>query len=351
MKRVGHLYEKVISLENCVGAERDMTRKKRRNPTAKRIKADPERYGKMLSKLLSAGAWEPSPYRERTIYDPLRQKERHLKIPCLLDQAVHHAVMRVTAPLILSRNYYYNCGSIPKAGQSRAGKALKRWHKRPYKYALEMDISKFYDNVQHADVMRALRRIIKDERVLALHERILTSMSPSGVGLAIGFYPSAWYGNLVLAEIDRAIKKYPCRMVRYMDDVLAECNNRRTLWKIHREIMRALDKLKLRLKSNWQVFRTACRAPKFLSYRYFKGFTILTKRLMYHLARCVRRIAGRPLTAKSAASTISRMGVLKHCNSYNFRKNYIYPFVSIKKCKEVVSNAAKNKLCPLPAGA
>lgn len=35
-------------------------------------------------------------------------------------------------------------------------------------------------------------------------------------------------------------------------------------------------------------------------------------------------------------------GILKHCDSYNFRVARVYPYVNFKKCRRIISNAAKN---------
>ena len=322
-KRIGYLYEQVISVQNCIEAEKDMTKHKSRNRKALAIRSEAERYGKELSELLSQGKWEPAPYKEHIIYDGYRHKERRIKVPTLLDQAVHHAVMRVTAPYILNRNYFYNCGSIPGAGQRRAVNAMKSWlgGKKKYKYGETLDIRKFYDTCPHATVMKALRRVFKDEKFLKLHEKILASMSENGVGLAIGYYPSQWYANLVLTEIDNKIKEcYPdIKLARYMDDFALIGNNKRKLRYARDLVIQMLTALGMKLKQNWQVFRIKDAGFPFLSYRFFYGFTLLKKCLMYRISKRMRN-AGRNINAHVAAGVVSYMGILKHCNSFNYRK-------------------------------
>ncbi|MDD3921243.1 MAG: RNA-directed DNA polymerase [Eubacteriales bacterium] len=347
-KRVGYLYESVISVENCIAAEAEMTRHKTKNRTAMRIRANTEAYGETLSNLLASGSWEPEPYKEHMIYDGYRRKERKIKVPCLRDQAVHHAVMRVTVPYIRRRNYFYNCGSIDGAGQTRATKALQGWlkAKNPPKYAEQLDIRKFYDNCPHSAVMKALRRIFKDERFLALHEQILASMSDTGIGLAIGYYPSQWYANLVLQHVDVAVKQEygkRLKLARYMDNFGLLCGRKRTLHKARLFINQLLERIGLALKRSWQVIRIAISGFSFLSYRFFYGYTLLNKKLMFRMARKIKQ-AARNLTAKTAAAVMSYKGILKPCNSYNFRTKYLYPIISIKKCKEVIRNETKNRV-------
>ena len=349
-KRIGYLYERVISEENCITAESEMTRHKNKNRSAMRIKENPEKHGKILSELLSSGKWEPTPYAEHKIHDGYRRKERTIKVPCLLDQAVHHAVMRVTVPYIERRNYFYNCGSIPGAGQTRAVKALQGWlgAKKPPKYAQQIDIRKFYDTCPHSAVMTALRRIFKDEKFLALHEKILSSMSSDGIGLAIGYYPSQWYANLVLQQVDNGIKREfgsKIKFVRYMDNFGMIGNSKRTLHKARALAGKLLQTIGLSIKRDWQVIRISIVGFKYLSYRFFHGYTLLMKKLMYRMSRKFKQ-AARNLTFKFAASVMSYNGILRYCNSYNFRKKYLYPVISLKKCKEVIRNASRIQRVP-----
>ena len=349
-KRIGYLYERVISEENCIAAESEMTRHKNQNRSALRIKENPEKHGKLLSELLSSGRWEPTPYTEHRIYDGYRRKERTIKVPCLLDQAVHHAVMRVTVPYIERRNYFYNCGSIPGAGQTRAVKALQGWLgvKKPPKYAQQLDIRKFYDTCPHSAVMTALRRIFKDEKFLAMHAKILASMSSDGIGLAIGYYPSQWYANLVLQLVDNGLNREfgpKIKFVRYMDNFGMISNRKRALHKAREFAEKLLQMIGLQIKRDWQVIHISIAGFKYLSYRFFHGYTLLIKKLMYRMARKIKH-AAHNLTPKSAASVMSYNGILRYCNSYNFRKKYLYPVISIKKCKEVISRESRIRRMP-----
>lgn len=125
--RVGYLWEKMVEESNCIAAELTMARNKRNNKLAKRVKDNPEKYGKSLCAKIEN--YQFHPYREITIKDSYKGKERHLKIPCLEDQAAMQAWLLIATPYIERKNYYYNCGSIPGAGQIRCVKALKKWLK------------------------------------------------------------------------------------------------------------------------------------------------------------------------------------------------------------------------------
>lgn len=344
--RVGFLYEKMVSLDNCIQAERLIGKHKPDNKMAKHIAAHAEKYGKALFEKLSAGTYEFHESHDAYITDSYKGKTRHLKIPCLEDQAAQQAWLIIATPYIERRNYYYNCGSIPKAGQSRACNALKRWMKKKPKYGAITDIKKFYDNIPHWVVKRGLERIFKDKRFIDFAMQIMASMSSNGVGLAIGHPTSHWFANVALMEIDHELRRlFPdVRFVRYMDDMGFTTNNKRHLWKAVKYLKDRLAGFRLKLKRNFSVFRIKGRGLQFLSYRFFYGYTVLAKKLMFRIARKMKRAAAR-LTLHMAQGVISYIGILKHCDSYHFRQAHVYPYVNPKKCRRLISNASKNNVC------
>lgn len=365
-KRLSHRWEMVVTEDNCIAAVKEMLKGKKRKalhaniftPDKRKIKRimlkrvskrrrrtavdyfrqHAEEVGKELSRQLREGVWTPRPYREKLIYDILRGKWRKLKVPCLFDQCAHHAIMRVAEPDILARKYYYDCGSMPGAGQSRAVDALKRHMagNKARKYCLSMDIRHWFDECTKQAVMWALRRLYKDRKYLSLHEIVLDSM---GGVLAIGFYPSPWYGSLLLRMIvDNYIKQEELSdafYVRYADDMRVLHDNKRKLRRLREAISRRLASFGLRLKGDWQVFPTKKRGIAFLSYVFHRGFTLLRKQLMYRFSRLAKS-AARGVTPRIAMALMSYKGILKRCNSYNLKKERMDPYVSYKKCRSVI---------------
>lgn len=339
-KRSGYLYEQVISRENCIAATIEMTKNKNKSKKAMRIRENAVAYGSRLADELATGQWMPSPYKEHVVTDGVRKKKRNIRVPCLRDQAVHHAVMRVTIPYIMKRNYQYNCGSIPGAGQTRATKKLQKWMKKGYRYYGQFDIRRFYETCPHWVVSAALKKYFKDSKFIELHEKIIESMGP---GLAIGFYPAQWYGNIVLMTVDDAIKNKmlpECKYVRYMDDMLLLHNNKRKLHRVRKELENILGAMEMKLNPKWRIGRVTDHGITFLSYRFFRGYTLVKKPLMYRITRKVK-VTEINTSPHNAKGMMSYMGILKHCDSYNFRTKKVYPKVSIKQCKGVISHESR----------
>lgn len=62
----------------------------------------------------------------------------------------------------------------------------KEYLESGYKYAVDMDLEKFFDKVNHSKLIEVLSRIIKDGRVVSLIHKYLNA----GVQTKEGFEPS-----------------------------------------------------------------------------------------------------------------------------------------------------------------
>lgn len=340
-KRIGYIWEELTSIEHCEEAVLYAIRNKRKTRYLKYIKKNYKKYAVKLQGILLQG-WIPKEPRLKTIREGSRRKTRELKIPSLWDHFVHTAIALILSKYLANKFYFYACGSLPKRGQTFATKAVeKNVKKRKPKYCALADVRKFYQSVRKKHVMRCLRRYFKDEKFLRLNEQVLDQMDDE---LAIGFAVSHWYGQLVLSFVDTEIKKHRkgIFMVRFMDNYVLTCGRKRTLHKIIGHLKVTLGEYDLKVKSDWQVFPIAKRMVEFLSYRFDHKRTILRKGLMYKMSRLFRRVC-RSIDAHKARTVMSYRGILKHCDSYNFRKAHLYPYVSIKLCRRLISDADKKR--------
>lgn len=176
-------------------------------------------------------------------------------------------------------------------------------------------------------------------------------MSNDGIGLAIGYPVSHWFANVALMELDHEQRrKFPdVKFTRYIDDIAFVSTNKRHLRNAIKNLGKQLANLGLELKKNWQVFQIKTRGITFLSYRFFHGFTILAKKLMYRIARKMKRAVTNH-SLHMAQGVISYMGILKHCNSHNFKVQRVYPYVRINYFRRIISNGSKKRLLCSNAG-
>lgn len=328
----------MATLENCIEAEKTLGRNKPDNKMARHIAANPEKYAESLLEKIRTNSMNWHEPRKRVIKESYKGKERNLKIPCLEDQAAQIAWLNIATKYIMQHNYYYNCGSVPGAGQTRCIKALQRkLRKKKYKYAAVLDIRKFYDSCPHYAIEQGLMRIFKDKRFVDFAMQFVKTMSDTERGIAIGYPSSHWLANVALMRMDhQVVRNYPdVFYMRYMDDMVLISSNKRHLKRAVAFIRESLREIDLHIKQ-WNVFKIADRGITFLSYRFFKGYTLLAKKLMIRIARRMKK-AAEHMCGHVAAGILSYLGILKWCDSYNFRRMHAYPYVNVNLCKRLVS--------------
>jgi group II intron reverse transcriptase/maturase len=126
------------------------------------------------------------------------------------------------------------------------------------KYLVDIDISKFFDRVNHDRLMARLATRIEDKRVLKLIRRFLTSgvmigglIEPTQEGTPQGGPLSPLLSNIVLDELDKELEKRGLRFVRYADDCVIFVKSKRSANRVMESISRFIEK-KLRLKVNME---------------------------------------------------------------------------------------------------
>lgn len=290
-------------------------------------------------------------------------------VPIFPDQVIHQILILVSKDIFMKGMYYYSCGSIPKKGIHAGKRYLEKviqtsnnYSPIDIKYCAQLDISKCYPHIPHDLLKQALKRKFRGYLFLNLCYDIIdsycepnTELSPRG--LPIGFYTSQQFCNFYLTPLDHFIKeqlqiKY---YIRYMDDMTLFCHDKKYLHKAVREIASFLQQLKLPLKSNWQIFRFDYlnrenkhkgRAVDMLGFRFFRDRIILRKRVMRRIKKISLKIRRKikdkqKISPHDAMSFISRIGWLKHCNSFHFYRKYIKGYIKIKTIKEIIANESR----------
>lgn len=346
MKRVGNLFDRLISDENLRKAINEVNRTHhwrthhRPNKCTAWVEETKEERIAELRKIIVEG-FEPKEPHVTQRWDASAQKWRTVSEPAQWpDQYVHHALIQVLQPKMMAGMDFYCCGSIRDRGPHHARKAIENWMEhdpKGTKYELCGDIYHFYDSLKPEVVMARMRQLYKDRRVLDLIWRIIKD------GVLIGAYTSQWFANTVLQPLDRLIRESGlCKHYsRYMDNLTILGSNKRKLRKLRVLVENWLNAHQLKLKSDWQVFPTVQRSakvpldpprrgferpksrmPDAVGYKYGRGYTIPRKHNLLRIKRAIaryrkRKRQGKRIMAGAAASLLSRLGQLKHCDNHN----------------------------------
>lgn len=349
MKRYDNLYPCLISDSNLDKAIEVVCRghrwvgDHRPNKTILWVDSTREERREELRRIIVEGFVPTEPKIKRR-YDNNARKWRDIAEPKLWpDQFVHHALIQVLEPIMIRRMDPYCCGSIKGRGTMQGIKAMKKWMSNEYgsRWCLQMDIYHFYEQLQPEVVMDRLRQIIKDKQVLDLCERVMLH------GVTIGAYFSQWFANTVLQPLDILIRQCDiCHYVRYMDNFTVFAQSKKALKKVRRIADKWLRKHGMRLKGNWQYFMPDIRLPDAFGYRFGRGYTLIRKRRLLNIKRQTRtyhKIKKKKISFKFAASYLSRIGGLKHCNSTNIIRKYLPDRIQ-KKTKNIIKEHQKKEL-------
>ena len=122
MKRIGNLYERIISLDNLRLADTKARRGKSRNYGVRVHDKNREENILRLHELLKSKNFKTSQYETFTIYEP---KERLIfRLPYYPDRIVHHAIMNVLEPIWVSVFTTDSFSCIKKRGINGAQKKV-----------------------------------------------------------------------------------------------------------------------------------------------------------------------------------------------------------------------------------
>lgn len=336
MKRIGNLYEEIISIENLKLAD-EKARKGKNKSYGVRMH-DKNRKDNILAlhEALLTKTFKTSPYDVFTIYEP---KEREIyRLPYYPDRIVHHAIMNIMEE-IWTKIFTYNTFSCIKGrgieGCARyVGKIIKRYEGKPL-YCLKIDIRKFYPSIKHHVLKKIIRKRIKDDDLLWLLDEIIDSAN----GLPIGNYLSQYLANLYLCYfMHKANEEWKADCAEYADDIVFFSDSKEFLHKLFHEKIRPYleNELELEVKSNFQVFPIAMnrydksgRALDYVGYKFYREQKLIRKSIKNNFCRAVAKVNKiKDITPKEYKQTIcSWLGWAKHSDSKHLlqtilRKDY-----------------------------
>jgi group II intron reverse transcriptase/maturase len=176
----------------------------------------------VVQKVKSILTGSPHGYRPRAVrrkdipkpYDPT--KTRPLGIPCIWDRLIQQCIKQIMEPICeanFSENSYgFRPNRSTEHAVSRTYQLLQRSHLH---YVIEFDIKGFFDNVNHAKLIRQIWAMgIHDKHLIYVLRQILTAQikMPNGTlvtsdrGTPQGGIISPLLANIVLNELDHWVE-------------------------------------------------------------------------------------------------------------------------------------------------
>jgi RNA-directed DNA polymerase len=241
------------------------------------------RWSKIKRALLE-GYYIPSPVLRAEIPKKSGGK-RMLGIPTVLDRVIQQAISQVLNPLFDPEFSEYSYGFRPKRSAHGAVKQVQKYIESGHKYAVDLDLEKFFDTVNHDLLMHFVGLKVRDKKVLKLIGRYLRAgvkdrgnrISPTTIGTPQGGPLSPLLSNILLDHLDREMERRNLRFARYADDVIILVKDQGTGEQTLKDLSGYLSK-KLKLMVNQEKSKVAQ-----ISECVFLGFTFKGKQLRWSL--------------------------------------------------------------------
>ena len=239
------------------------------------VVAESHRLLPRLQRDLLSGDYQPGDVRR--VWIPKQGGgERGLGIPNVVDRWVQQAIYQVLAPVFEPTFHDSSHGFRPQRGARTAIAEATQHLTQGCTWVVGIDLSKFFDRVNHQRLLARMSQRIRDKQLLSLVHQMLKAkvVLPDGTrvsteeGTPQGGPLSPLLSNIVLDELDWEMSRRKLRFVRYADDFNVYVRSERSAERVMATLTRFIEG-RLRLQVN-QIKSEVARPSEV----HFLGFSL-----------------------------------------------------------------------------
>lgn len=298
-----HLLERILSRENMQQAwKRVKANKGAAGVDEMSIEAFPafaRTEWKNIREELLAGTYQPSPVR-RVEIPKSTGGMRPLGIPTVIDRLIQQAIAQVLTPIFDPAFSESSFGFRPGRSAHDAVYKVREYIRKGYRIAVDIDLSKFFDTVNHDVLMHRVARKVSDTRVLRLIGKYLRAgvmehgrLQETRVGVPQGGPLSPLLANVLLDDLDKELERRGHRFVRYADDFIVLVKSRQAGERVKQSLQRFLER-NLKLKINQEKSQVAStNQTTFLGFTFSGTRIIWSGKAFSEFKRRVKHLTGR----------------------------------------------------------
>lgn len=255
------LMEEVISPENAREALKAVKRNKGSagmdGMTTEELENHIGAQGEKILQKLANGTYVPSPVLRVEIPKP-NGGVRLLGIPTVQDRWIQQLLLQALQPIFDPSFSEHSYGFRPNRGAHGAVRAAQKQVEAGKNWVVDMDITKFFDRVNHDILMTRIGKTVRDKRVLKLIGAYLRAgVMVNGVvieseeGTPQGGPLSPLLANIYLDALDRELEGRGLAFCRYADDCNIYVSSQRAGQRVLESIIQWITKhLKLEVNAS-----------------------------------------------------------------------------------------------------